>query len=64
METRLININGHVIKLSIHYIDNEISEVYASIDGMEIEFAYDLEDMNSISVPSIVTGKQIGRAHV
>ena len=45
METRLIKINGHVIKLNIHYIDNEISEVYASIDGIEIEFAYDLEDM-------------------
>ena len=45
METRLIKINGHVIKLNIHYIDNEISEVYASIDDVEIEFAYDLEDM-------------------
>ncbi len=45
METKLININGHTIKLSIHYIDNEVSEVYASLDSMEIEFAYDLEDM-------------------
>ena len=45
MKTKLININGHTIKLSIHYIDNEVSEVYASLDGVEIEFAYDLEDM-------------------
>lgn len=45
METKVININGHTIKLTIHYIDNEISEVYASLDGMELEFAYDLEDM-------------------
>ena len=45
METKIININGYTIKLSIHYIDDEISEVYASLDGMEIEFAYDLEDM-------------------
>ena len=45
MKTKLININGHTIQLSIHYIDNEVSEVYASLDGVEIEFAYDLEDM-------------------
>ena len=45
METRLININGHTIKLNIHYIDDEVSEVYASLDGIEIEFAYDIDSM-------------------
>ena len=45
METKTIEINGYTIKLSIHYIDNEVSEVYASLDGVELEFAYDLENM-------------------
>ena len=45
METKVIKINGHTVKLSIHYIDDEVSEVYAMLDGMEIEFSYDLEDM-------------------
>ena len=45
MKTKLIKINEHTVKLTIHYIDDEVSEVYASIDGVELEFAYDIEDM-------------------
>ena len=45
LKTKVIKINGHSIELYIHYIDNEVSEVYASIDGIENEFAYDIESM-------------------
>ena len=42
---QVIEINGHKITLNIHEEDGEISEVYAMLDGMELEFAYDIEDM-------------------
>ena len=42
---QVINVNGNTITLVIHEEDGEVSEVYAMLDGMELEFAYDIEDM-------------------
>ena len=40
-----ININGYEITTLTYEQDGEVSEVYAMLDGMELEFAYDMEDM-------------------
>lgn len=45
MTKQNIKVGEMDIELTIHTIDDEVSEVYASWDGMEIEFAYDVEDM-------------------
>lgn len=42
---KTININGYTIEIIAYEQDGEISEVYAMLDGMELEFAYDMEDM-------------------
>lgn len=42
---QLININGYDITLVTYEQDGEVSEVYAMLDGMELEFAFDIEDM-------------------
>lgn len=41
MEIKHVTVNGHDIRLVIHRIEEEVSEVYASVDDVEIEFAYD-----------------------
>lgn len=45
MKKTQVTINSLVFDLTIHDIDGEVSEVYASSNGMEIEFAYDMESM-------------------
>lgn len=32
--------------LLVHRIDGDVSEVYAKLNGCEVEFAYDLESMH------------------
>ena len=38
-------VNGIVVMLTVHLIEDEIAEVYATWDDTEIAFAYDLEEM-------------------
>ncbi len=47
MEKRTANIMGHEVKLTIHRIEGEVSEVYAYHVGTEIAMTYTLEDMES-----------------
>jgi hypothetical protein len=45
MERKTITVLGMVFDLVIHSIDGEVSEVYASHNGMEIEVAGDMDEM-------------------
>lgn len=40
-----IKVHGYTVDLSIHEIDGEVAEVYATWDGQEVAFGYDLEDI-------------------
>jgi hypothetical protein len=46
MQRKTLTINNLTFDLVIHSIDGEVSEVYASHNGMEIAFAYDLESID------------------
>jgi len=45
MRKSTVIVNGQVIELTIHSIEEEVSEVYAYWNDQEIEFAYDLPEM-------------------
>lgn len=45
MQRKQLTIGALTFDLVIHSIDGEVSEVYASHNGMEIEFAYDMDEM-------------------
>ena len=45
MKSKKVVIHGQEVELVIHFYKGEEAEVYAIHDGVEIEFAYDVESM-------------------
>ena len=46
MKKYITTIKGETVNITVHFIDGDVAEVYATWDGMEIAFAYDLESMS------------------
>ena len=45
MRKEMVKVGAYDIGLTIHEIEGEVSEVYAYWNNLEIDFAYDLEEM-------------------